>query len=391
MNRNGSVLLVGNDPEVLATLVGALESIHATLVVINDDLDRAVLKAEQADPVAIVIRSSAGACMPFHASESLARTLVIFLVQDTAAVPPPVVCSGLHLYMREPLDPTELAAALHSAFSIRRLTSRLDREAAELERLRAFTRQGVQETVGLLRGLGELSLPGTGGRSDRRVRMALALAARFAIPEELLPDLELAARLVEIGRVVAAIRLSRADDHGSPPDAWHYVLASRELLRQVAGLQEAADLIGVVFENWDGSGHPGHRQQGQIPLRSRILRTVLDYQTALEAGGGRSPQEVISTLESHQGTRYDPMVLVHLRALIEGEAEGERREPRIHLQIRDLRAGMILADDLYSDAGIKLLASGTVLTADVLRTIHERDRFEPMLHGASVRPRPAPA
>jgi hypothetical protein len=49
---------------------------------------------------------------------------------------------------------------------------------------------------------------------------------------------------------------------------------------------------------------------------------------------------------------------------------------------------MVLAEDLYTDAGLKLLSRGTELTPATLEIIQRRHRAEPILNGAAVR-RPA--
>jgi hypothetical protein len=53
--------------------------------------------------------------------------------------------------------------------------------------------------------------------------------------------------------------------------------------------------------------------------------------------------------------------------------------------IVDLEPGMVLAEDLYTDSGLKLLARGTQLTPSSLEIIRRRHRAEPILHGAAIR------
>jgi len=72
-------------------------------------------------------------------------------------------------------------------------------------------------------------------------------------------DLEISARIHEIGKLLLAGDRVAGDgpEDVIDGDHWRYAVAARNLLGQVAGLEGAADLIGAIFENWDGTGHPG--------------------------------------------------------------------------------------------------------------------------------------
>jgi hypothetical protein len=54
------------------------------------------------------------------------------------------------------------------------------------------------------------------------------------------------------------------------------------------------------------------------------------------------------------------------------------------MAIDKLRVGMVLAEDLYTDSGVKLLTRGTAITPTALDTIRRRHRMEPILRGAVV-------
>ena len=187
-----------------------------------------------------------------------------------------------------------------------------------------------------------------------------------------------------MGRVLAASDEPATETHQPGVHDTRFVLATRALLQRVDGLREAGDLVGAIFENWDGSGFPSHLRQGQIPLRSRILRAIIDFTTALAASGDASVDQILDRLEEHRGTCYDPMVIVHLREMLASGPQGELRDSCLRLAVPDLQAGMVLAEDLCTDSGLKLLARGTRLSASALEIIWRRHRLEPLLEGATV-------
>ena len=144
-------------------------------------------------------------------------------------------------------------------------------------------------------------------------------------------------------------------------------------------------MVGALYENWDGTGHPDHLMRGQVPLRSRILRVLIDLCTGLEAPEHPSLEAVLEDLQAHVGTRYDPMVLVHVRAVLRGAGDESVQGRLLLVPVPELQVGMILAEDLVTDSGLKLLARETRLTQTTLDLIQRRHQMEPILGGATVK------
>ena len=167
-------------------------------------------------------------------------------------------------------------------------------------------------------------------------------------------------------------------------DRWQYILATRAIFSKVEGLQAAAELVSTMYENWDGTGHPDHFQRGQIPLRARILRVLVDLFTELESPDKPDRNAVLEDLQNHVGTRYDPMVLVHLRTVLRGADDDSVQGKRALVPIPELQVGMVLADDLFTDSGLKLLARETRITQSTLELIMRRHQTEPIVSGATV-------
>ncbi|HVP15603.1 MAG TPA: HD domain-containing phosphohydrolase, partial [Terriglobales bacterium] len=254
----------------------------------------------------------------------------------------------------------------------------------ELKRMRDELRCGFDQLLELLVRLVDMRVPGAAARGERIAGMALMIAARSDVPASMRRDLEIGARLHEVGRLL--VDESPASDAASAP-AW--LAASRAILRQVDGLRDVADLVGAIPENWDGTGVPNRLNRGQIPFRSRILRVLIDFAAALAAQPGRPRLEILDELAAHQGTLYDPMVLVHLHELVDAGVTPTGIEARVRVPITALEVGMVLAEDLCTDAGLKLLARRTVITPGALDIIRRRHQLEPILEGAVILTRAA--
>jgi response regulator RpfG family c-di-GMP phosphodiesterase len=281
-----------------------------------------------------------------------------------------------------PITPDDVRTSFGWAERLRVLRQRARAAAQELELVKNGQHDPLPGVIALLEHLIETALPGARDRGARIADLAGRLAERFAIPAAFRLDLERAARLHEIGRLACADLGPSAS--GPRPEAWPYAVATHALLDHVAGLEEVGDLVAGIYENWDGTGHPEHRMQGQIPLRSRVLRALIDFVAALEAPG-RSPDRALATLSEHTGTRYDPMVVTQLEALLQGGPDVDWQGTRMLVPVGELRVGMVMAEDLYTNAGLKLVARDATLTPATLEAILRRHRAEPILHAAAVK------
>lgn len=269
------------------------------------------------------------------------------------------------------------------------LLGRARREAhdigREVGRLREATSAGVQRLTALLLGMLDRRHPGSTERAAQVAELSLQVAERFGVPEDMLPALDLSARLREVGRLVLP---AGASGLGEPAWEWSVTQATAQLLDPFPELAHAVEMLIGVHENWDGTGQPGHLMSGQIPMRSRILRAAGDYlglRSALDA----PPSQVLERMAAHAGTTYDPLVIVHLRAALESSASPVTTAARVYLPVPELQAGMVLAEDLYTDSGMKLLSRGTVLTAPALEVILRRHAQEPMYRGVAIQRRTA--
>jgi putative two-component system response regulator len=297
---------------------------------------------------------------------------------------------GVQEFLTLPIVPAEFTARLRTVADQHRLYETLVAERARVDHLHSAFHTGFDQIIRLLMRLVDLHFPGAESRGASVAALALRVAARFKIPDRFLHDLELAARLHEVGRM--ALAESWDDDEEADRDRpalnpGAASLASRALLQEVDGLKGVAEVLSAVYENWDGTGVPERSMQGQIPLRSRILRVSIDYLRSLEGRPG-AVEAILERMDTHAGTHYDPLVLAHLRASLSEDGGPLLTAGNLHVAIERLRVDMVLAEDLFTDTGIKLLTRGTPLSPAALDTIRRRHRTEPILRGAVVE-RPA--
>ncbi len=280
---------------------------------------------------------------------------------------------GVDDYVLEPASDIELVSRVRAALRTRRIRQQLVADRIDLGGSHAALLQSIDHFVGLLAYMIDVTRPGAADRGRQLAESSLRLAKRFQVPPVFTRDLERAALLHEVGLAVE----KDAAPGWLTPSGWRSLVVAAHVLSRVEALHSAADLVSAVGENWDGSGFPDRRQRGQIPLRSRLLRVLIDFYAA---GGD------VGALTPHAGTWYDPAVVAQVEAIMAKAPDSGGGRHKWRVPISALSAGMVLAEDLCTESGVKLLAAGATLTAPTLEVVRRRDLIDPIIDGAWICP-----
>lgn len=390
MSEQATLLLVDRDPAHVETFRRTLELERRVRLVISLNPVEAVKTAHDLKPDLVVVThdipgmNAFSFCQAIKNDPTLTGTMIVLTIPSGAnEMRFAGLTHGVDEYLTHPIEPAEVLTKLHSMLRMKDVYDQLLRDKVELQELHEHLRSSFDQMLQLLTHILDLRLPGAGDRGKRIAELALQVAGRFGVPETHLRDMEIAARLHELGRILTSETgvTSTQSSHGV--DDWQYILSTRAIFSKVEGLEGATEIVGGIYENWDGTGHPEHWLQGQIPLRSRILRVIVDLFARLAAPGAPDRDAVLEEMQNFVGTRYDAMVMVHLKAVLRGEG-GDVRGDRIVVPVPELKVGMVLAEDLCTDSGIKLLARNTRISSETLETIRRRHSMEPIVSGASV-------
>jgi len=278
---------------------------------------------------------------------------------------------GATAVLTEPVDVSELGAALRSALAVR--TARQAVVAAE-QRLASSMDHLTDVLVLVL----DAAVHQAAHRGAELVRIVSALCDRFEMEGTFSDDMRRAARLVEVGRFTLGEEVP-VGQRQSP--AGRCTMASARLVAQVPSLEPVATVIEHIGANWDGSGMPAGVQRGQIPMRSRLLRVGVDLLSAIERNalqGDPTLGTAARELQAQSGRWYDPAVIAALTDLAAEEHPPEWHDTTAHVTYDGLRVGMRLAADLHTVSGVKLLAEGTVLTPTTLQLLRRRHELDPL-------------
>jgi hypothetical protein len=110
-----------------------------------------------------------------------------------------------------------------------------------------------------------------------------------------------------------------------------------------------------------------------------------DLDRAALAGTPLSAAEAAGRLVTHAGTWYDPVVVNQLEVSAGGNSDAADVPARFVVPVSELAPGMVLAEDLCTSSGIKLLSRGSTLTRGCVEIINQRHQIDPVIAGAWVR------
>ena len=391
MQLTGRLLLVVADEQIAAHYREIFEQVDGLALTVATTPDEAMRLSGTAPPDMVIAEHSPPALdglaltSAMRSEEGLRGTGMV-LISPELSLADLAPTARIEDVIPPGISRGELLGKAHVWFRIKSIHDELRADKVELERLHRQAELRLHQLLDLLVHIIDLSVPGSATCGREIARLAARLAERFEVPTTLEHDLDVAARLQELGKLL--LRPDRTDAEGPEDlregDAWRYAVATKELLERTEGLGGAAELIGAMFENWDGTGHPDRLRQGQIPLRSRILRLVIDYLRLLDSGEVADADAALEQMRQHSGTRYDPLAVAHFDAILAAPSQGGWRETRVRLPVHSLAEGMVVAEDLTTSAGVKLMARGSVITSAILDTILRRHRSDPIVPGVWV-------
>lgn len=349
------ILCVDDEPQILESLQDALHE-HFDVRLAASGAEGLAKLGDEPDEYALIISDMRMPVMPgsvfLREARRVAPAATRILLTGYADLDSAVsaVNEGqLFRFLIKPCPPSELLVVCNAAVEQHRL------QTVERVLLEQTLKGSVKALVDVL----ALASPATFGRSAhvRSSVARLAGAVHMAEPWAV----EVAAMLVDIGAVTLPAETANKVYTGAKltPGEQDMVASVPALTRRI--LENIPRLEGVVeiLDNYRRSyGDQGAGQS--LPLGSRMLRIALDHDK-LEAQLG----DVGLALAAMRGRGlvYDPDLLAAFESVIGSDLP--KREVR-EVRLGGLRAGMILAADVRSDAGALLIARGHTATDQLI-------------------------
>jgi len=155
----------------------------------------------------------------------------------------------------------------------------------------------------------------TADHSSRVAAYVLAMARRLGLSPEAITELELAARLHDIGKIGVPDNVLMKPGPLTPSQ-WElmrqHALVGSSILHSAPLSQAIKNAVRHVHEWWDGRGYPDNLKGEQIPLFARIL-AVADAFEAMTSDrpyrSALSSDVALAELHRMRGVQFDPEIV----------------------------------------------------------------------------------
>lgn len=314
---------------------------------------------------------------------------------------------AIHRFIAKPWDDTDLVLAVREAL-VRRgleqknadlteltkrqneqlrvanqtLESRVEARTAELQQINGMLDAAYDDlnntfvhAVNVFSSLLEMR-GGQSGHSRRVAEISRETAKRLAMPERDVRDVYLAALVHDIGTIGfpdamlgKAISAFTADEHQRYR---RHTIDGETALMAMSQLQGVARIVRQHHERPDGKGFPEGLTGPDIVQGARIVAAASGLDDMLHGNMGLqrySMENAKKMLVGGIDTHYDRTVIETMVQVVDDMAKAAKAD--LHLDVRDLRPGMVLARAMVSTKGTTLLAAGHVFDERMVRQVQQ--------------------
>jgi len=390
MDNVVKILVVDDDPNTLELCTASLEASGAYRVLTATNAPDGMRIAEEHRPLLIIsdyympVEDGFQFCRKIKSHPVLRDTMFMVL---TGATETEHKVRGLDIgaddYVTKPFKPVELASRARALLRIAHLQTQLKEENAELEALHEILHQSFTGVINLLTHIIGLRVPNATARAQRASQAGQWLGRRLGMDGEALKNLDIAVLVHEVGKISLRDDLLRKrPDELTPMEREtisQFPLFGQLLVGCVPQLEVVGTYLRHQLENYDGTGFPDRLRREQIPLASRILRAV----NLIEDAGtvpNRTTEEFVGLVCDAQGTILDPHVVQLIVEYMQINDNPSWLEGKYQVPVDQLKEGMVLAMDLCTGSGMKLLPKNSTLSQSNVRRILALHKFDPIIN-----------
>jgi CheY-like chemotaxis protein len=362
------VLCVDDEPQVLESLKLNLRRLYTVstaaggaeaLALLDEARDVAVIVSDMRMPS---MNGAAFLAQARHKAPDAVRLLLTGQSDIESAIS--AVNDGqVFRFLSKPCAPTVLLDAVASAVTQHRL---ITSERVLLQQTLLGSIQALTEMLAMVN-------PIAFGRSVRIRKLAGELADRVGMRERW--QLEVAAMLSQIGHATLPPDVAEKAYYGAPlsADEERLVQGLPALVEKMLAHIPRLEVVLAILRLYP-VGHGGAADTRALGTAdalvarqgASVLRLAIDHDILESADNGTPFDAVLRTLRGRVGT-YAPALLDALEAVRGAGAETGVQ----HLTMRELRVGMVFAEDVKTPNGVLLVARGYQITARVLDRIQD--------------------
>ena len=390
--KQGKILAVDDDPTSLTLIVKVLSTNPAWEVKGTRSAREAMELAPAFQPHLILsdyyMPETDGFefCRAVKGDPRLASPLFILLTSETEVSKKVAgLEEGADDYMEKPFSADVLVSKVKALLRVKNLQDEVRREKEQLALANERLGKNLEEMTSLLLQILDSRIPGSRDRATLARSAAEFMAGRLQMGEEEGRNLRFAALLHEVGKVGLPDGIIAEDPRSRTAEDLQifrqYPLIGSMLVSTISGFKRSAHDIHHQLENYDGTGSPMGLKGEEIPLGARILRALVLVDDLRR--NGLATGMILQQIGSFAQKILDPKVASLLEEfLVENDEEFSADRRKVRLE--DLQPGMVIAADVFTISGIKLLPQGFRLQERPLRLLLNHSQADPILGGVYV-------
>lgn len=261
-------------------------------------------------------------------------------------------------------------------------TKELNHKAAMLKRSTMKQRRFFRQILDMVSLIIEDRAGHENGHSKRVAAHGKVLAEELGLSRAESINIYLTGLLHEVGKVAITDKLLKTVEFERTTEEnlafKKHAVDGAKILSKLPNFKEVAENIKHQYENYDGSGYPDNLKKDEIPLGSRILKVVSDYDYLLlghKDGNKLSPDRAAFQLKEQRGKLYDYKIVDQYLDLLTRIPDIEELDADYCVATNKLEPGMIVSDDVKNKTGGIMLTKDTTLTEAAIAKLvnYEKD------------------
>lgn len=309
---------------------------------------------------------------------------IIFITSDSnVEVNFKALQSGADDFINKPFLIDEVIAKFQNAYRITHLYKTINFRDQTIQELKEELRWDTVRMRDLLYYFECLRIPSGAERIARIVDISLWIAKAYDPDDRHLHEVvEESAKLCFVGRLHLPERniseIPTLNGYLKNEKMERIPFFAKEVFSFFRSYEEIANVVIHIYENFDGSGSPDKLEKGNIPLASRILRVVMDYDDYFWQKKFET-QKIYQMLESEIRRLYDFRIVVLLDQFLAYRQTLLKVPTEREISINDLNEGMVLSRNIYTESGHKIAVAGTLLKLEAIDRIQTITASDPII------------
>lgn len=235
--------------------------------------------------------------------------------------------------------------------------------------------QRFKESLSLMTRVIEMQDGSKANYTNMVADASVAIAKALDLSAKEIEQIRIAALLHNIGKLSLPEAIRQKPMNNLSPmemDIFKtHSIQGEAVLSSMTGLRMVAKLVRSHQEYINGKGYPDKLKDQQIPIGSKIICVTSDFQkleSNLLLKEIAEPEDAIQHIRTMSGKHYDARVVALFEQYYATHLQNYRSRLS-QLPLKDVKEGMVLAENLISASGLLLLTQETHITQEHLNQL----------------------